>query len=223
MSFMGRGIYLSYDDEWIEANWPKYRNWLNLCNAYNEFHGTSIKYNTFKSHCNRELSLNYHYSDEQKRWLAENYPKLGRVKCAEEFNAVFGEFRTVNAIKVECVKLGLLVSDKRKKDRAIENTGRFHEVGTVVRRGSKTKGEAYVKTEDGWKREKDLAYGKKPDGYILIHLDNDVTNNSSDNIRAIPRSINARMTANRFWSADPVITETGILCCELEEALIKEK
>lgn len=65
-------------------------------------------------------------------------------------------------------------------------------------------------------------YGDKPDGYILVHLDNDVTNNSVNNIRAISRSVNARMTANKFWSEDPDITKSGILCCELEELLKEE-
>lgn len=210
---------ITYDDKWIADNWQKYRNWLRLCNAYNEVHGTDIKYNTFKSHCNRECSLNYHYTDEQKQWLINNYPHLGRVKCAKEFNRIFSDSRTPQAIKVECKKLGLYVTDSRKKERAIENTGRYHENGTVV---SGSNGESYIKTENGWKRVKDLVYGDKPDGYILVHLDNDVTNNSVNNIRAISRSVNARMTANKFWSEDPDITKSGILCCELEEFLKEE-
>ena len=60
------------------------------------------------------------------------------------------------------------------------------------------------------------------DDYILVHLDNDVTNNSVENIRAISRSVNARMTANKFWSKDPNITKAGILCCELDELLKEE-
>lgn len=210
---------ITYDDEWIADNWQKYRNWLRLCDAYNETHGTDIKYNTFKSHCNRECSLNYHYTDEQKQWLINNYPHLGRVKCAKKFNRIFNDSRTPQAIKVECKKLGLYVTDSRKKERAIENTGRYHENGTIV---SGSNRESYIKTENGWKRVKDLVYGDKPDGYILVHLDNDVTNNSVNNIRAISRSVNARMTANKFWSEDPDITKSGILCCELEELLKEE-
>ena len=210
---------MSYDDGWIIDNWQKYRNWLRLCNAYNEAHGTDIGYSTFKSHCNRECRLNYHYTDEQKQWLVDNYPHMGRVKCAKEFNRIFGETRTPQAIKVECKKLGLCVTNSRKKERAIENTGRYHEIGTVIR-GSH--GEDYVKTESGWKRVKDVVYGNKPDDCILVHLDNDVTNNDAENIRAISRSVNARMTANKFWSKDPNITKAGILCCELDELLKEE-
>lgn len=212
---MGAGIPIAYDDEWIIDNWQETRNWLKLCESYNQIHRTNIKYNTFKSHCNRELALNYHYSDEQVSWLKENYPVLGRVKCAEAFNKKFNENKTAGAIKIACQKMGLRVTEERRKARAFENTGKtIHEIGKVV---VGTHGEPYIKTVDGWIRLKNINYGEVPDGCIVIHLDGDQKNCNKENLVAIPRSISARMTKNKFWSENANITKTGVLCCTLEE------
>lgn len=214
---MPAGLKISYDDEWCIAHWALYRNWKKMCDEYNRIHGTDISYNTFKSHCNRELGLNYHYSKEQEQWLIENYPKLGIKKCTEEFNRIFNDSRSYGAIKIRCVYLGLRTSEERKKAKAIENTGRWHTVGTIVK---KTHGEPYVKCDDGkWRRLKDIAYGDKPKGYLIVHLDGDTNNCEKNNLLAIPRSISARMTANDLWSEFPEVTKTGIICCELEEAI----
>lgn len=188
-----------------------------MCDEYNRTHGTDISYNTFKSHCNRELGINYHYSKEQEQWLIENYPTLGIKKCTEEFNRIFNDSRSFAAIKVRCIQLGLKVIKERRKMRALENTGRVHAAGAVVK---KTHGEPYVKGSDGkWRRLKDIVYGDKPYGYVIAHLDGDVNNCNKDNLVAIPRSISARMMINDFWSEFPEVTKTGIVCCELEEAL----
>lgn len=213
---MSKGIPIRYDDDWIVTQWQKVRNWKRLCNEYNREHGTEIGYNTFKSHCNRELSLNYHYTEEQQTWLIQHYPTLGRVKTTKLFNETFKENRSVDAIKILCLKLGLKVTEERKRERAVENTNRYYNIGAVVK---KTHGEPYVKTEDGWKRLKDLEYGEKPKGHVIAHLDNNPDNYNRENLIAIPRSISIRMSKNKFWSDEPVITKTGILCLTLEEAL----
>lgn len=214
---MGAGIPIAYDDEWIINNWQGFRNWKKLCERYNQDHGTNIGYNTFKSHCNRELAINYHYSNEQIEWLKKNYPVFGRIKCTEEFNKKFDENRTVNSIKVVCVRMGLKVTEERRKVIPIENYGTVvHEIGKIV---TGTHGEPYVKTENGWIRVKNLNYGKIPDGYIIIHLDGNPRNCRRENLKAISRSISARMTKNNFWSKSPEITKTGVLCCTLDEIL----
>lgn len=104
-----------YNDVWILENWEKYLNWLSLRNEYNRVHDTDIGYTAFKSHCNRKLGLNFMYTKEQKKWLVDNYPNLGRVKAARQFNKVFGTNKSSGAIKVQAQKLGLKVTSNRKK------------------------------------------------------------------------------------------------------------
>lgn len=213
---MPRGVKVTYDDEWIADKWEQTHNWLTLCNEYNEAHETSVGYNTFKSHCNRELELNYHYSDEQLEWLKENYPKFGRNETCRMFNERFGTTKSAQAIKVKCVHLGLRVTEERLKARAIENTERYYKLGTIKVIGNMGVCE---KTEDGWKRITDKTIGKAPKGYRTIHLDGDIWNNDPSNLRQVSYSVCGSMTSNKFWSEHPRITESGLIWCELKQAL----
>ena len=213
---MGKhGFPVSYDNDWIVTHWESFRNWLKLCEEYNRVHGTEISYSTFKSHCNRELGLNYHYTEEQIEWLKGNYPKLGRVKAAKAFNEKFGEKKTPQAIKAQCLKIGLKVKENRWQERAIENSGRFHPVGTIR---PMSHGEPYIKTESGWMPLKHKLIGKK-DGKIIVFLDGDRMNVNERNLMFTTKAVSARMTKNMFWSENPEITRTGIIWCELEQTL----
>lgn len=211
-----------YDDNWILANWENYRNWNSLCNEYNKLFNTEIKYSTFKAHCNVGLKLNFHYSKEEDAWLIENYPKLGRVKCAEQFNKKFCTNRTAMGIRIHCEKMGLRVSDERKRQRAIENTGRLHDTGTIV---EKSHGILFIKKEDGtWTQlSRHLVEEDIPKDCIVIFLDGNKRNLSQDNLAIIPRNHSAIMTKNKFWSEQPEITKTGIIWCELYQELKKQK
>lgn len=219
---MGKRYPVRYDDEWIVAHRASAQNWRAVCNEYNKAHGTYVNYNTFRSHCNiiglNRIDINFRYSDEQIEWLKENYPILGRVKTTKAFNEKFKDNKTSRAIGRKCILMGLRVTEGRKKERAIENTGRYHEVGTV---SIGANGDPYVKKESGWIPVKYIVAGKQKEK-ILVHLDGDKSNNSLKNLTFITRKVSARMLENRFWSKNPEITRTGIICCELEQAL-KEK
>lgn len=213
---MPKGIKVIYDDAWIAERWEVTHNWSTLCRDYNDAHGTSIGYNTFKSHCNRELALNYHYSEEQIEWLKVNYPKFGRVETCRKFNEKFGTTKSVQAIKIKCVQMGLKVSEERLKARAIENTKRFHAIGTVKMMGNNGLCE---KTENGWERIADRVIGKAPKGHRVIHLDGNAFNNDKANLRIASFATCGRMTRNRFWSEHPAITQSGLIWCELASVL----
>ena len=211
----------NYDNDWLLNNWENYRNWKSLCDAYNEKFGTNFKYNTFKSHCNRGLKLNFHYTKEQEEWLLENYPKLGRNKCADEFNKLFNTNRTANGIRIHCTRLGLHVSDERRRLRAIENTGNCHDVGSIVK---KAHGYLFIKKPNGeWEQLQRYIYKNKiselPKDYIVIFKDGNKQNLSEDNLMAVPKKYASLMTKNEFWSKSSEITETGIIWCELYCAL----
>lgn len=206
-----------WDDEWIIERWDSVRNWLTLRNEYNKAHGTNIGYNTFKRHCNGFLFLDYHYTNEQEEWLIENYPKYGRKKTAELFEKKFGEKRSPQAIKTRCGRfLGLTVTEERMREVYTENgLANAYEIGRV----SKQDRDMWIKTEDGWVKLKKVVYGDVPDGYVIVHLDGDRTNCEKENLYAIPRSITGKMSGYKFWSENRDITKTGILVCQLEDAL----
>lgn len=207
---------IQWDDIWILDNWEDIRNWAVLCRQYNTAHHTNIGYNTFKAHCNRELRLSYKYTEREDEWLKQNYPKLGRNKTYEEFNKVFSYKRSYWALHCRCIKLGLHVTDDRLKERAIENTERYHEIGTRMVRGNLG---VVIKTKDGWVREADMAIGKAPKGSRIIHLDGDITNNDPLNLMHMDFRRCALMTRYELWSKHPEITKAGVKWCELYEIL----
>ena len=213
---------IDFDNDWIIKHKPSCDNWVKLCAEYNSAHNTNINYSTFKYHINHRLGYrnNYHnpYSDEQIEWLKTNYPILGRVKCTEQFNAKFNMNKTVGALKKYCQeRLGLRVSEERKKLRAIENTHTVvYDIGTIVKGCN---GHPYIKTEDGWKRLANVVYGEIPKGHFLVHLDGDENNCNKENLYPITRAISGLMLANEFWSENPEITKTGIICCDLQNNL----
>lgn len=212
-------VKILWDDSFISAHWEEYRNWLSLCKAYNKAHGTDISYNTFKSHCYR-MGLNFHYTPEQEAWIRDYYPSHGYLATATEFNKRFETNRTPGAIKLKCKHMGLKVEFHRRQARAFENTGNYvHPVGAIV---IKQHGEPYVKTENGYRQLKRVVYGDVPRGKVLIHLNGDQSDCSKENLHPVKRSILARMTINSFWSENKTVTKTGVMCCELEEALKKK-
>lgn len=208
-------VVIHWDNDFIFENWESHRNWLSLCNSYNDVHDTSIGYHTFKSHCYR-LGLNFHYTNEEVEWLKNNYPSLGRDETARLFRKNFKNNRTTGAIFVKCKTLGLKVTEERRRERAKQNTKRVTPVGAYVTREH---GEKYIKTAHGFKRVKELVYGDVPKGMSLVYLDGNKDNITKENLCPVSRKTLAKMTINNFWSDNGVITKTGIMCCELEELI----
>ena len=222
---MSRGIYFEYNDKWIFEHREVYTNWKDLCTVYNETFGTNYCYNTFKSHCNREMRLrsDIPYTEEQDKWLIENYPKLGRNKTTAEFNKQFHTNKNVSSRRIHCIRLGLKVSDERKRIRAVENTNRYHEPGTIVK---KDHDYLFIKKPDGkWEQLQRFIFSNSvgciPKDHIIVFLDGNKQNFEPRNLVAIPRKYSAIMTKNNFWSEFSEITETGIKWCELYEVLSK--
>lgn len=212
---MKNTLAINYEDKWIMENWKLYRNWNKLCNAYNKTFATEIKYNTFKSHCQR-IGLNFHYSNEQIEWLKSNYPNLGKVETTRQFNLLFDETRSVAAIKKCCLELGLHVTEERLSMKAIENTERFHKKGSIVLRN----GYYEIKKPNGkWQRLHRYIWeqhnGKIPNGYKVIFLDDDNTNCDIENLALIPCSHLMLMNKNKLKSEHKEITRTAIRWCDL--------
>lgn len=206
-----------YNDAWILDKWKTTFNWNKLCKMYNAEHNSNIGYNAFKSHCYKKLNLKLAYSKEQQQWLIENYPKLGREQTTKEFNIVFHENKTPGAIKMQCKKLGIHISDERRKEINKQISSKYYPIGTIVQ---KSHDEPYIKTDNGWIRLKEMHY-KRSKKEVIIHLDRNPNNCNPDNLIVISQAISVKMSKNGFWSDNPEITRTGILWCQLDEALNK--
>lgn len=203
----------SYNDDWILEHWDTEKNWNRLADKYNAQFGTALTYGEFKSHCNRELKLSFKYTQEEDDWLRENFPKIGKNEIGEIFNIHFGTKRSKNGVYVRCKKIGLKVNEERRnawKSRIAEV--RKQPIGHIAEREN---GTLYIKTEDGWKRCKELVLGTQK-GKLIIHLDGNKWNLDKDNLAVIDRKISAIMTAEGFWSEDREITKAGVEWAKLK-------
>lgn len=202
-----------YNEDWILEHWDTERNWNRLANRYNETFGTSISYVAFKSYCNRRLGLNFAYSKQEDEWLTEHFPEIGKNDIGARFNLEFGTKRSNNAVYARCKKLGLKVNeDRRAKWKNRISEVRKRPLGHVAEREH---GTLYIKTEDGWKRQKELIIGKQ-EGKLIIHLDGNKWNLEESNLAVIDRQISAILTAENFWSQDGEITKAGIEWAKLK-------
>ena len=160
---------------------------------------------------------NRYYTDEQKQWLIENYPKLGKVETAKRFAAEFGIVRKPKSLQRYCTHgLGLSVTEKRSKERYEEMSA---DVGTISKN---CRGEWKIKTEHGW--EKLSRYGKDiPKGYVAIHLDRNADNNEPDNIAIVPNGIQTIMRNENIWSENTEVSRTSVEWAMLYKALKENK
>jgi len=208
-----------YHDDWILEHWDSEKNWNRLASRYNDVFKANVSYVAFKSYCNRHLGLSFKYTQVEDDWLRENFPKIGKNDIGEMFNQNFGTKRSTNGVYVRCKKLGLKVNEERRtvwKNRIAEI--RKQPIGHIAEREH---GTLYIKTEDGWKRCKELVIGKQK-GKLIIHLDGNKWNLDKENLAVIDRKISAIMTAEGFWSTDSEVTKTGIEWSKLK-IVLKEK
>lgn len=156
------------------------------------------------------------WTQEERDFLISAYPICGLDETHRLFNERFAE-RTKHSIYHQVYyTLGLRMVPERKQ--ALMDAIRRRKTAEVGFVNPKT---GMIKTENGWVR-----LSKKigvPKGKYAVHLDGDKTNNDADNIAIISPNISMKMTKNAFWSSEPEITKTGIMCCTLEDALSKSE
>lgn len=148
--------------------------------------------------------------------MREYYPDHGARATLEQFQKRYGPGVTKRAIEARVQYLGLRLSDERYRAKQLENGRNFCQkerraVGFV------NPNTGYIKTDSGWKRLG--AVLQVPKGKYAVHLDGDKTNNTQENIMIVSQKVSMKMTAYKMWSEERELTKTGIICCQLEEAI----
>ena len=226
-----------YHNDWIIEHKDDFFSWAEMCDEYNKIFNTDVPRLRFKNHCNGDLGLklnNYYYTEEQKAFLIEHYPKLGSKRTTEEFNKRFNQNRSRHSIRELCfsylkVRLdedGLAEYRRYTTDNLVNynKTVKAHEVGTIGRHAN---GYAMIKLEDGtWDYLARYLYrkhiGEIPEGYQVIFLDGDRENTDIDNLAAIPLSHQTIMNTLKLRSDNVDITQTAIAWCDLYQLLKSE-
>ena len=165
-------------------------------------------------------SKRFRWTSEEDQWIAEHYSNIGMKATYEGLCKKFGQRHPWESFRTRIYDLHLNVTAERWRE-ACKNNGSHPNVpiGTIVKR---SRGENWIKVAEGtkgWIPLKQHLFGKQPEGYGIVHLDGNKSNDSIDNLAVINRKVSARMSRNKFWSENAIITETAIKCCELDSLL----
>lgn len=173
----------------------------------------------------------HRYTPEQDSWLCQHIEHCESYRhLTEMFNNHFGTMVGEYSLTDRCIK--------RLHIHRNANTGRFQngmQHGKMYKIGDERiyGGYIWVKVDDvqhigkvtskqfreNWipkhRYVYESAYGKIPDGYIVVFLDRDRMNFSVDNLCCIPRKISAQMSKNNWFTTDRELTLCAIRYCEL--------
>lgn len=224
-----------YNDEWLLSNHERYKSYRELAEAHNELFGTCFSRQQMKNHASLILGIRmdkYWYTDEMKEWIRREYPKRGSSdEKAKRFNETFGTSREGHSIREMARRMGVTLGEEALDEYKRKSADTLIRYNTTVKAkpvgyvGRPSNGYPMVKTENGWVSQARHEYLKShdeiPRGSVVIFLDGNVKNISKENLVAIPQGWQAVMTANKFWSEHPAITQSGLIWCELASALNK--
>lgn len=214
-----------------------------------QYKTTGFHYHTKRLGLSKHVE--HKYTPEQDAFLRENSDKMTRKELTEAFNSKFGSCVKEQAIEQRCFLRGWKAkTDGRfkigdtpwcKTDggrseyvKKLEggNTTSFKKglvphnalkVGTVRRYGHLVQ----VKTTDGWKNRLrhmwESEHGKIPNGYIVTSVDGDQLTEDARNLRLISNKTLTMLASNGWCGKGSLIVDTGIVWCELKDALSKSE
>ena len=224
---------LPYNDKWLLEHSHQYGSYRELAEAHNRTFGTDFSRTQMKNHASLTLGIRmdeYWYTDEMKDWIRREYPKVGSSdEKAEIFNRTFGTNRKGHSIREMARRMGVSLSEDALQDYKQKSKEHICHYNSTVKAkpigyvGRPSNGYPMIKTECGWMSQARYEYLKNHEeihpGDVVIFLDGNVHNISENNLVAIPQKWQALMTFNKFWSKHPKITESGLIWCELKQAL----
>lgn len=221
-----------YNDEWILKNYLEYSSYKKVAQAHNELFNTDITTAAMKGHCRNKLKLNKppkspRWTEEEIKWLRENYPLHNLSKTTRLFNEKFNTNRTVSAIKnfgyIHNVQVEEEIANRKKlwKVHNDPNSKRCRKPAGTLRLET---GRWVMKKDDGtWDQASRVVYEKNfgpiPKNYSVIFLDNDINNIDPDNLLAVPLKYLGLLSRYNLKSVSKEITLAGIEWCKLYEIL----
>lgn len=205
-----------------------------MAEAYNKEFGTTIKESAIRQHTvdlgfRRPRATGEFLTEEQKKFIEEYYPHHSVEETTRAFNEKFGTNKKKYTMRNYAQRHGLKVDEDlvtESKFRAAHKEGSkraLRKVGDMRFEGRYW----IIKTEDGWELIHQYVWkkhrGEIKKDHVIIYLDGDVNNYSIDNLLEVPYKYLGMLNMNKMKSIDPEITKTGVMWCQLYEAIGKEK
>ena len=221
-----------YHDEWIIENLYAYPSYKALAEAHNAMFGTDIGATAIGSHVKHELGITKRrlsgefLTEEQKAFIEEYYPHHSVNDTVKAFNEKFGtdkrKYTMLNYARRHGLSVDEAIVTKSKREP--------HRQGGTSKKAERKIGSVrydgrywVVKTENGWRPCHRVAwedhYGKVKRGHAIIFLDGDESNYSIENLKEVPASYLGMLEMNGLRSKHPILTEAGILWCDLKIAI----
>lgn len=149
------------------------------------------------------------YSDEIKKFIADNVRGVGNIELANKVNKKFGTEYTASQIR-------------HYKNKHHLSSGLNLAMQEKIRSGY-----PYIRTKEGFKSKSlvmyEEYYGKLKDGYVIIHLDNDSKNCNISNLVAIKKSELAWINRHGYYGINKNITECAVNMARLREKVKEEE
>ena len=229
------------EDEFIQNNSDRYGP-IEMSKKLESRFGVYRSRNAITNHC-KILGITlinpkrHQWTEEQVEWVrthARSYTKKELVRLFRERFAVDITFHSLehlyNRYDILPENRGLHMTagernpftQKRPIGAECKSGGKIYvKVGNSVISG----GEHSYKDGGNWIEKKRYIYeqhfGMIPENYGVIHLDGNKENFDPENLYAVSRRVNILMSANNWWSEDPILTLTAIKWCELFYVLRK--
>lgn len=211
------------------------------------YKSTAFHYHTNRLGLSKHVA--HKYTAEEDEFLRVNARDMSREELAAAFNKKYGTEVTAGAIMQRCHLKGWKSFDDGKfknggvpwgktkggREEYVKklkggNSTSFRKgnipenvypIGTARRRGE----EIVIKTEKGWKSSNrylwEQAHGEIPKGYVVISVDgNSKFEKDVSKLRLVSNQTLTVLMTNRWCGNGETIVDTGILWCDLREALI---
>ncbi len=209
-----------YHDDWIRDNFTRFNTNRKMWQEYKKVFSSDISYSFFVQRANK-LNLRRQFTEEMIDAISDAYLSGGAKRAQEELLDRFGIFKNYCSFHKLMSKRNIAISDdtfaKIVSDirNLPEGTVRFHKHGSGF--------VARVKTDDDWVSYGEYICGNNKDGYIAVPLDRNPCNLDPENWMLVTKESSTRMLGCKLWSDNPEVTKTGILICELIEAMKQQE
>ena len=166
------------------------------------------------------------YTEEEDEIIRDYYPNNGIEKTMQKIFEETGIKRSSQSITSRAKKFKIHISDERR------HNSHKSELGTISLRSEGTKTTRpkyyYIKVKDNDGNDKWISYhryllGDEAQDKRVIFLNNNNLDVRPENMVCVTRSTVSKMVANKYYSDVPEITKTGILICELIEAMKQQE
>lgn len=223
-----RHIFSKDEDNFIIKLRDSGLSWEEVKDRFNERYNTELSFNSVKS---RGLSIcesrEYHdyYTEEQDKWLRNNITRFSNYdNLSVEFNKLFNTNKSGRGVQSHCVRYLNIISGRQAFKKGFETWNR-KDIGHEYLNTSN--GYTYVKINDTGIKNKDFIskqvylykqyHGEDSikRGNIIVFLNGDKSDFSTENLYQIPRKINAVMNNYKWFTDNRENTLTAIRWCEL--------